>query len=159
MTGTGFKDIEGLSCAIGCNDATKRNWFCVSNRGMSFHGRRNNVKAKEYSGVTPYFFVILISVSLVGMQTFEATYNSETNVTCNVDLEGIQAPASLPVYVTPQAKPLFGRTAIQKYVAAVSSTKSADLIIGAPAPKLEKCQFTNSMLTVNFLFNIYAVYL
>ena len=85
---------------------------------------------------------------LIGMQTYPATYTSETEVTCDVDLDGIQAPASLPVYVTPQAKPLSNRRAIAKYVASVSSTSSSDLIIGASAPQLEECQFDSSMLMV-----------
>ena len=85
---------------------------------------------------------------LIGMQTYPATYTSETEVTCDVALDGIQAPASLPVYVTPQAKPLSNRRAIAKYVASVSSTSSSDLIIGASAPQLEECQFDSSMLMV-----------
>ena len=35
ILGTGFKDIEGLSCAIGCTEATKRDSFCVANRGKA----------------------------------------------------------------------------------------------------------------------------
>ena len=82
------------------------------------------------------------------MAPFEATYVNETRVTCDVGIEGIRAPAALPVYVTPRAKPLFGRTAIQNYVEAVLKAGSTDLIVSAPAPELESCQFDQTMLRV-----------
>ena len=82
------------------------------------------------------------------MAAFPATYVNETRVTCDVGMKGIGAPAALPVFVTPRAKPLSGRSAIQDYVDAVRKAGSADLIIGAPAPQLNTCQFDQTMLRV-----------
>ena len=82
------------------------------------------------------------------MAPFEATYVNENQVKCSVGIKGIRAPAALPVYVTPRAKPLSGRTAIRNYVDAVLKAGSADLIVGAPAPQLETCQFDQTMLRV-----------
>ena len=82
------------------------------------------------------------------MAPFKATYVNETRVTCDVGIVGIRAPAALLVYVTPRAKPLFGQTAIQAYIDAVVKAGSTDLIITAPAPQLDRCQFDQTMLRV-----------
>ena len=83
------------------------------------------------------------------MKTYKADYVSDTSVRCAVEIDGIRAPATLPVYVTPRVRPIGNRKTINEWVDAVTESGSANLIVIAPAPRLTACRFDISMLRVS----------
>ena len=91
--------------------------------------------------------------SFAGVQLFPASYQSATSVTCDVELDGVRAPSAYPVYVTPRAKPIKGRTETRRYVQDLAKSGGTDLVVAAPAPKLEMCRFDSEMIRVRVAGN------
>ena len=82
---------------------------------------------------------------------FPATYHDASTVSCDIAIDGIRAPAALPVYVTPKAKPL-RRPEIARYVVALNRLTGQDLIVTAPAPQMTECRFDQQMIRVRTKF-------